>query len=59
MKPYGHTRKDKQECKYGCCGTKSLPFLSCRKRNDRANKKAARNQGKKEIVKEMSLAIAN
>lgn len=49
MKAYGHSRKDKQECKYGCCGTKSLPFLNCRKRNDRANKKAARFAIKKEI----------
>jgi hypothetical protein len=50
MKAYGHSRKDKQECKYGCCGTKSLPFLNCRKRNDRANKKAARFAIKKDIV---------
>lgn len=23
MKPYGHSRRDKLECKYGCCTTKS------------------------------------
>lgn len=42
MKAYGHSRKDKLECKYGCCTYKSGKDRSCRKVVDRANRKTAR-----------------
>ena len=50
MKAYGHSRKDKQECKYGCCTHKSGPKRSCRDSVDRANRKTARQEMKKEAV---------
>jgi len=49
MKPYGHCRRDKLECKFGCCTTKSGKKMCCRKLVDRANKKAARQFAKKLI----------
>lgn len=48
MKPYGHSRKDKQECKYGCCTTKSGKKKNCRGEVDRANRKTARQDGQRE-----------
>jgi hypothetical protein len=42
MKAYGHSRKDKLECKYGCCTMKSGPKKNCRHIVDRANRKTAR-----------------
>lgn len=53
MKAYGHTRKDKQECEYGCCGTKSLPQKNCRGLVDKAKRKKARQSSKVEIEKEV------
>ena len=50
MKAYGHSRRDKIECKFGCCGTNSLPFKHCRKIVDRANRKTARQYAKNVIV---------
>ena len=44
MKAYGHSRSDKLECDYGCCTSKSGRALNCRKVNDRANRKTARQQ---------------
>ena len=55
MKAYGHTRKDKQECKYGCCTTKSGKNKNCRKEADRTNRKTARQENNKIIVNELSL----
>lgn len=55
MKAYGHSRKDKQECKYGCCTTKSGQKKNCRKEVDRANRKTARQEDKKVVMKEFSL----
>jgi hypothetical protein len=52
MKAYGHSRKDKLECKYGCCTFKSGPKRSCREVVDRNNRKTARQEVKK-IVKQM------
>lgn len=48
MKPYGHSRKDKMECKYGCCTFKSGKMRNCREVVDRSNKKTARQEQTKE-----------
>ena len=42
MKAYGHSRRDKLECRYGCCTDKSGKNLGCRKKVDRTNRKTAR-----------------
>jgi hypothetical protein len=42
MKAYGHSRRDKLQCKYGCCTGKSGISKNCRKVVDRANRKTAR-----------------
>ena len=39
MKAYGHSRRDKIECKYGCCTTKSGPKKNCRAVVDKSNVK--------------------
>ena len=52
MNPYGHSRKDKLECKYGCCTFKSGNKRNCRKAVDRANKKTERQKCLKDIEKE-------
>lgn len=52
MKAYGHSRKDKIECQYGCCTTKSGKKKNCRIEVDRANRKTARQEGKKDIKEE-------
>lgn len=44
MHAYGHSRRDKLECRYGCCTGKSGKDRSCRKTVDRANRKSARQQ---------------
>lgn len=44
MKPYGHSRRDKLECRYGCCTFKSGKYVKCRKVVDRANRKTARQE---------------
>ena len=49
MKAYGHTRRDKLECKYGCCTGKSGKKKGCRMIVDRARRKKARQQGKSPI----------
>lgn len=48
MKAYGHTRKDKIECKYGCCTTKSGKKKNCRDIVDKTKHKKARQEQKKE-----------
>lgn len=48
MKPYGHSRRDKLTCKYGCCGFKSMKGRSFQEAVDRTNRKTARQEGKKE-----------
>lgn len=48
MKAYGHTRKDKIECKYGCCTTKSGKKKNCRDIVDKTKHKKARQFQKKE-----------
>lgn len=50
MKAYGHSRRDKIECKYGCCTMKSGKAKNCRGVVDRANRKTARQSGIKEIA---------
>ena len=45
MKAYGHSRKDKLECLYGCCTGKSGKKKKCRDIVDRAKKKTARREG--------------
>lgn len=42
MKAYGYTRRDKLECKWGCCTLKGGKHLVGRSRNDRAARKRAR-----------------
>lgn len=49
MKAYGHSRKDKIECRSGCCTTKSGKDKNCREVVDRANRKTARQEGKANI----------
>ena len=58
MKPYGHSRKDKEECKYGCCTGKSGKQKSCRKTVDRANRKTARQEQQKECF-EKEMVVEN
>ena len=50
MKAYGHSRRDKLECKYGCCTLKSGAKKSCRKVVDRTKRKAARRIVRREEV---------
>ena len=54
MKAYGHSRKDKQECKYGCCTSKSGKEKNCRYVVDKANKKTARQDEKVYIDGELN-----
>jgi hypothetical protein len=42
MKAYGHHRKDKLTCEYGCCGYRGLKRLGSRKKNDKYRRKTAR-----------------
>ena len=49
MKAYGHSRKDMQTCEYGCCTRKSGKLHNWRKVNDRSHRKAARQEGKREV----------
>lgn len=42
MKAYGHSRRDKLECVYGCCTSKSGAAKDCRKLVDRTRRKTAR-----------------
>jgi len=44
MKAYGHSRRDKLECPFGCCTSKSGKMKHSRKVVDRANRKTARQQ---------------
>ena len=53
MKAYGHFRRDKLECKYGCCTGKSGAKRNCRLMVDRANRKTARQDSKHEISSEL------
>ena len=46
MKAYGHSRRDKLVCKYGCCTTKSGKHMRCRTIVDRAKRKTARRKMK-------------
>jgi len=48
MKAYGHSRKDKMECKFGCCTGKSGKMKNCRGTVDRANRKTARQEMQRE-----------
>lgn len=49
MKAYGHSRRDKLTCTYGCCGFKSQKKMNQRKVVDRTNRKSARQLDKKTI----------
>ncbi len=49
MKPYGHSRSDKTECKYGCCTTKSGKQKNCRDAVDRTNRKTARQKATAQV----------
>lgn len=42
MKAYGHKRKDKLECDWGCCCLKGNPNANGRPKIDRAARKRAR-----------------
>ena len=48
MKAYGHSRRDKLECKYGCCTTKSGAKCNARQVVDKTNRKTARQEGQKQ-----------
>lgn len=50
MKAYGHTRRDKLECKFGCCTEKSGKDKNCRSLVDRANRKSARQAAHSNIM---------
>lgn len=52
MRAYGHSRRDKLECGYGCCTTKSGPMKGCRKVNDRSHRKAARQEGNRQVLED-------
>jgi hypothetical protein len=49
MKAYGHSRRDKLECKYGCCTGKSGAKKGMREVNDRGHRKTARREAKQHI----------
>ena len=49
MKAYGHSRRDKLECHFGCCAGKSGADKNCRHAVDRANRKTARQCARMEI----------
>lgn len=49
MKAYGHSRRDKIECQYGCCTTKSGAKKNCRSVVDKSNRKTARQVAFKEM----------
>lgn len=49
MHAYGHSRRDKLECKYGCCTTKSGKNKDCRVHVDRQNRSSARQSFRNEI----------
>jgi len=49
MKAYGHSRRDKLECPYGCCTFKSGRKKACREVNDRQHRKTARAEAKRDI----------
>lgn len=42
MKAYGHSRRDKLECVFGCCTMKSGKKKNCREAVDKTKRKAAR-----------------
>ena len=44
MKAYGHSCRDKLECRYSCCTFKSGKHRKSRKAVDRANRKTARQE---------------
>lgn len=54
MKAYGHSRRDKLQCKSGCCTYKSGKHLSCRESVDRAKKKTARQEANK-LIRDIDL----
>ncbi len=51
MKPYGHTEKDNSICGWGCCfhPDRTQRHWTVRKVIDRAKRKKARREGRKEI----------
>lgn len=50
MKSYGHHRRDKIECKYGCCKMKrGNNMADYRSRSDRSRRKTARQEATKGI----------
>ena len=53
MKAYGHNRRDKRECRYGCCTGKSGKKKNCRHSVDRANRKTARREDKEVVSIEL------
>lgn len=52
MKAYGHSRRDKLTCRYGCCAGKSAKERSARSVVDRANRKTARQEVQVKSFKE-------
>lgn len=58
MKPYGHSRRDKLECKYGCCTGKSGKEKACREVVDKSKRKSAR-QAADNLIKEIKNEPSN
>lgn len=56
MKAYGHSRRDKLECPYGCCTMKSGRKKDCRKVVDRSNRKAARRTFQRDVQDQLCQA---
>ena len=46
MRPFGHSRRDKLQCAYGCCTGKCGKAKNGRRLVDRARRKAGRREGK-------------
>ena len=53
MKAYGFNRRDKLECKYGCCTFTAGKNRNCRIDSDREARKAARSDAKKYVAEEI------
>lgn len=56
MKAYGHTRRDKLECTYGCCTGKSGKKKNCRYIVDKAKRKQARQAAKHSVNQDKDLS---
>ena len=51
MKAYGHSRRDKLTCRFGCCDLKGSKYKNSRHLVDKARRKAARRFVCNEIIR--------